>query len=223
MEKLKVILTGGTGMVGEGVLMECLDHPLVEQVLVIGRRPTGFQHQKLSECLQQDLSDWSTVSNKISGYNTCLFCLGTTSLGKKEEEYKKVTYDLTLQAARSLVSQNPGMVFCYISGAGTDSSEKGRLMWARVKGKTENDLKKLPFRAVYNFRPGILIPTPGQKKILSFYRYLKGLFFVIKALVPGWVCSMKELGQAMIHAAAAGYARDTIEIADIKALAREGR
>ncbi|MFM2145885.1 MAG: hypothetical protein RL732_721 [Bacteroidota bacterium] len=221
MEKLNVILTGATGMVGEGVLMECLDHPQVERVLVIGRRPSGIQHQKLRECVLQDFFDWSTVTKEISGYNACLFCLGTTSLGKKEEEYKKVTYDLTLQAAQSLVSQNPGMVFCYISGAGTDSSEQGRLMWARVKGKTENDLKKLPFRAVYNFRPGILIPTPGQKNILSFYHYLKGLFFIIRALAPGWVCSMKELGLAMINAAATGYVRDTIEIADIKALARD--
>src|SRR5512133_2476442 len=150
---IKAIVFGATGMVGEGVLHEALRHPAVDAVLVIGRRPCGVTHPKLKEVLQKDFYDYSALEYQLRGYHACFFCLGVTSIGKKEEEYRRLTYDLTMAAARTLARLNPEMVFCYVSGAGTDSSERGRSMWARVKGKTENDLMKLPFKAVYAFRP----------------------------------------------------------------------
>ena len=145
MNKLKVIITGATGMIGEGVLYESLHHPEVEKVLVITRKPCGYSHPKLTEIVHSDLSDISSLSESIKGYNACYFCLGVTSLGKSEDEYTQLTYTLTMNFAKALATQNPEMTFCFISGASTDSTEKGKTMWARVKGKTENDLMKLPF------------------------------------------------------------------------------
>src|SRR4051812_27923003 len=146
-------------MVGEGVLIECLKHPDVERVLAINRRPCGVHHPKLKEIVHFDFFDLTPIANQLSGYNACYFCLGVSSIGKKEEEYKRLTYDLTMHAATLLADLNPDMVFCYVTGGGTDSSEQGKSMWARVKGKTENDILKLPFRRAFMFRPGYMHPT----------------------------------------------------------------
>ncbi|MBL7739269.1 MAG: epimerase [Chitinophagaceae bacterium] len=219
--KIKAILTGATGMVGEGVLHECLLHDEVEEVLVVGRRSCNMTHLKLKEIVHADLYDLSVIEGQLKGYNACFFCLGTTSVGKKEPEYSKITYELAMSFGKTLSRQNPEMTFCYISGVGTDSTEKGRLMWARVKGKTENDLLKLPFKRVYHFRPGIIKPTKGLKNTLGFYKYSGWLIPVIKLLAPKSVCTLKDLGLAMIHAAGKGYEKNILEVSDINALAKK--
>jgi putative NADH-flavin reductase len=159
--KIKTIITGATGMVGEGVLHECLLHPEVESVLVINRNPCGVKHEKLKEIIQKDFFNLSPIENQLEAYNACYFCAGVSSMGKSEEEYNRLTYDLTLNFANTLLKHNSDMTFCYVSGVGTDSTEKGRSMWTRVKGKTENDLLKHPFKAAYVFRPGYIQPTNG--------------------------------------------------------------
>ncbi|MDP4264141.1 MAG: epimerase [Bacteroidota bacterium] len=219
--KIKAILTGATGMVGEGVLHECLQHDDVEEVLVVSRKSCGVIHPKLKEIIHPDFYYLAAIENQLSGYNACFFCLGVSSVGMKEEEFYRLTYILTLNFATTLVNRNPGMSFCYISGAGTDSTEKGRMMWARVKGKTENDLMKLPFKAVYNFRPGIIRPTKGLKNTLSYYKYFGWLLPIIKFVAPKYITSLKELGLAMIHAAAKGYEKNVLEVKDILVLAKK--
>lgn len=218
---IKIMLTGATGMVGEGVLHECLHRSDVEQVLVINRKPCGVIHPKLKEIIHADFFNLSAIEKQLSNYDACLFCLGVSSVGMKEPEYYRMTYTLTLNFAETLCKLNPGMTFCYISGTATDSTEKGRQMWARVKGKTENDLMKLPFRKVYNFRPGILQPTKGLKNTLGFYKYLGWLLPVIKKLAPKYICSLQQLGSAMINAASRGYEKNILEVEDIIALAKK--
>ncbi len=208
-------------MVGEGVLHECLQHNDVEEVLVVGRRTCGITHLKLEEVLIPDFFDLSAIENKLTGYNTCFFCLGVSSVGMKEAEFYKLTYLLTMNFATTLARQNSQMIFCYISGAGTDSTEKGRMMWARVKGKTENDLAKLPFKKVYNFRPGIIKPIKGLKNTLSLYKYLGWLIPVIKLIVPKKISSLRELGLAMINAANKGYEKQILEVKDIIVLSKK--
>ena len=171
-EPIKVIITGATGMVGEGVLHECLHHPAVSSILIINRKPCGVVHSKIKEIIHTDFYDLSAIESQLEGYNACFFCLGTSSLGKNEAEFTKITYDLTMHVAETLSRLNPNMTFCYISGSGTDSTEKGSTMWARVKGKTENDLMKLPFKRVYNFRPGYMQPTAGLKNTQPYYKYI---------------------------------------------------
>lgn len=216
--KLRAILTGATGMVGEGVLHECLHHDDVEAILILGRRACGIKHPKVKEIVHGNLYDLSSIENQLTGYNACLFCLGTTSVGKKEPEYYRITYELTMHVATTLSRVNTDMVFCYISGAGTDSTENGRLMWARVKGKTENDLMKLPFRQVFNFRPAVIKPAKGLKNTLGFYKYLGWLIPVIKLVAPNIVSSLRQLGLAMIHAAGKGYEKNVLEVSDIVTL-----
>ena len=218
--KLKVIVTGATGMVGEGVMYECLQHPDVEEVLVLTRKSTGYKHPKLKEIIHADFYDITPVQEQLKGYNACLFCLGVSSVGMKEPEYYQKTYVLTMHVAEVLSKQNPDMTFCYISGASTDSTEKGKQMWARVKGKTENDLMKLPFKKVYNFRPGIIIPTKGLKNTLGFYKWLGWLLPIFKLLTPNFISSLKEIGLAMINASRIGYEKQILEVVDIKALAK---
>ncbi len=218
--KIKAIITGVTGMVGEGVLHECLQNDQVEQVLILGRRPYGMTHPKLKEIVHNDLYDLSAIEDQLKGYNACFFCLGTTSVGKNEEEFTKVTYTLTMHIAETLSRQNPDMTFCYISGSGTDSTEKGRTMWARVKGKTENDLMKLPFKQVYNFRPGYMQPTKGLKNTLPYYKYFSWLYPVLRLLFPRFVTTLSELGLAMINATAFGYSKPILEVPDIVARAK---
>ena len=219
--KIKAILTGASGMVGEGVLHECLQHNEVEEVLVVGRRTCEVTHLKLEEILIPDFFDLASIEKKLAGYNACFFCLGVSSVGMKEPEFYKLTYSLTMNFATVLAKQNPGMVFCYISGAGTDSTEHGRMMWARVKGKTENDLTKLSFKKVYNFRPGIIKPTKGLKNTLGFYKYLGWLIPVIKLIAPKKISSLRELGLAMIHAASKGYEKQILEVKDIIVLSKK--
>jgi len=197
--KIKAIIFGATGMVGEGVLHECLKHPDVEEVLVINRRTCGVVHDKLREIIQADFMNLSEIENELTGYNACYFCMGVSSIGMNEEAYRQITYDLTLYVANLLVKKNPAMMFCYVSGVGTDSSEKGRSMWARVKGKTENDLLKLPFKAGYMFRPGYIQPTKGLKNTYKIYKVLSPLYPVFKTLFPGHVCTLEDLGRSMIY------------------------
>jgi hypothetical protein len=218
--KIRVILFGATGMVGEGVLLESLKHPGVEAVLVIGRRPCNVKHPKLSEVLHQDFFDYSMIENKLQGYDACFFCLGVSSVGMKEAEYTRITYDLTMQAATTLSKLNPGMTFCYVSGTGTDNTEQGRLMWARVKGRTENHLSKLPFKSVYSFRPGLMKPIAGQKNVKTIFKVLGYSYPVWKFLSPKNVCTLEEVGLAMIQAVRVGYSKKILENLDIAELAR---
>jgi len=219
--KIKVIITGATGMVGEGVLNECLQHNEVEQVLVINRRACGIIHPKLKEIIHADFYDLSPIENGLINYNAFFFCLGVSSVGMKEPEFYRLTYTLTMNVAQTLSKLNSDMVFCYISGAGTDSTEKGRMMWARVKGKTENDLMKLPFKQVYNFRPGVLQPTKGLKNTLSYYKYFGWLLPVIRMIAPKYISSLKELGIAMINSVRKGYKKQILEVKDILALSKK--
>jgi uncharacterized protein YbjT (DUF2867 family) len=223
MNKLKVIITGATGMIGEGVLYECLHHLEVEKVLVISRNPCGYTHPKLSEIIHKDLSDISSLSESIKGYNACYFCLGVTSIGKNEFDYTRLTYTLTLNFATVLASVNPEMTFCYISGASTDSTEKGKTMWARVKGKTENDLMKLPFKQVYNFRPGGIepfLPLRPTQTYYKTYRYLSWLFALMKVITPNMVITLRDLAASMINVSLTGYSKNILEMKDMKILAK---
>jgi hypothetical protein len=216
--KIRAIVTGATGMVGEGVLFECLENPDVEAVLVINRRPLGMDHPKLKEIVHKDFYDLTPIQDDLKGYNACYFCLGISSIGMKEPEYRRITYDLTMHVAEVLSRQNPGMTFCYVSGASTDSTEKGGIMWARVKGKTENDLRKLPFNQVFAFRPGLLKATEGQKNLLSWYKYLGWLYPVIKAIYPNGASTLTQLGRAMINVTKYGYDKNIVEVKDINLL-----
>ncbi|HTD99418.1 MAG TPA: NAD-dependent epimerase/dehydratase family protein [Mucilaginibacter sp.] len=220
--KIKTIITGATGMVGEGVLLECLNHPQIEAVLVINRKSCGYTHPKLKEVIHADFFDLSAIESQLSGYNACYFCAGVSSVGMKEPEYYKLTYTMTLNVAQTLSKLNPDMTFCYVSGAGTDSTEKGSSMWARVKGKTENDLAKLPFKQAFAFRPGLMKPTKGQKNILSLYKYLGWLYPIIHALFPGTACTLAEVGQAMINVTLHGFEKQVLEVKDIVVAAKEG-
>lgn len=217
--KIRTIVTGATGMVGEGVLLECLDHPDVEQVLVINRKPGGVSHPKLREIIHKDFLDLAPIEPQLAGYNACFFCLGVSSVGMSKEEYKRTTYELTVNVGQVLARLNPEMTFCYVTGAGTDSSEKGRTAWARVKGATENALLRL-FKNGYMFRPGFLKATPGQKNVLSYYKFFSWLYPIGRALYPAGFCTLQELGRAMINAATKGYPKRILEVRDIVQLAR---
>jgi uncharacterized protein YbjT (DUF2867 family) len=217
--KLKAILFGATGMVGEGVLHEALGHADVEAVLVIGRTSCNVKHEKLKEMLLADFFDYSTIAEQLRGFNACFFCLGVSSLGMKEKDYVRVTYDLTMYAATTLSGLNPDMTFCYVSGMGTDSTEQGRSMWARVKGKTENDLTKVPFRGVYLFRPGYIKPTKGLKNAFALSKAAGWVYPILETLLPRYVCTLQELGLAMIQACSQGSPKQILENRDIAQLA----
>ena len=217
--KIKAIITGTTGMVGEGVLHECLLHPDVETVLVINRKPCGVKHEKLKEIIHMDFFDPSSIENQLAGYNACYFCGGVSSVGKKEDEYKRITYDLTLNFANTLLEHNPDMTFCYVSGVGTDTTEKGKIMWARIKGRTENDLLKL-FKAAYMFRPGFIKPTKGLKNAYKIYKIVSPFYPLWKALFPKYVCRLEEVGRAMINAVLYGSERKILENEDIVQLSK---
>ena len=219
----QLIITGATGMVGEGVLHEALQSPFVSQVLVVNRKPCGVSHPKLKEYLLADFLKPEELKDVVKGYDTCLFCLGVSSVGMKPDEYKQKTYDLTLGFAKVLHAANPVMSFSYISGAGTDSTEHGRLAWARVKGKTENDLAKLGFGDYYSFRPAMIRPTPGLKNALKFYKYINWMFPILKVVAPNSACTLRELGEAMLEVSIFGSSNKTIEGKDILALAQQMR
>ena len=217
---MRVIVTGATGMVGEGVLHECLLHPDVEQVLVINRKPCEVSHPKLKEIIHSNFQDLTPIESQLVNYDACFFCLGVSSVGMKEPQYHRLTYDLTVHVAETLSRLNHGMTFCYVSGSGTDSSEKGKRMWARVKGKTENKLMQLPFKKAYMFRPGFMKPTKGMKNTLTGYGALTWMYPVLRSLFPNFVCTLKEVGIAMINTVRKGYSKPVLEVADIVALAK---
>ena len=218
MNNIKVIITGATGMVGEGVLFECLQNPTVSEVLIINRRHYEMAHPKLKELIVPDFFRLSDFSNILQRYDACFFCAGVTSVGMKEDKYARITYDTTLAFAKALLAVNGNIVFTYVSGAHTDSSEKGRIMWARVKGKTENDLAKLGFKGEYNFRPGVMQPFPSQKNWKPLFKFI---IKIIKVVAPKSVLSMHEVGQAMINAVRIGYPKNVLEVKDIRELADE--
>jgi hypothetical protein len=214
---IRAIITGATGMVGEGVLLECLNHPDVEQVLVVNRKPGGVSHPKLLEIIHGDFFNLAPIGQQLTGFNACFFCLGVSSVGMSKEAYARITHDLTLNVARLLVKLNPEMTFCYVTGAGTDSTERGRLAWARVKGATENALMRL-FKHAYMFRPGLMKATPGQKNTKSYYKFLAWIYPIGRALYPARFCTLQEVGLAMINAAGKGYNKPILEVSDIVAL-----
>src|SRR5688572_19088486 len=197
---MKVIITGTTGMVGEGVLLECLAHPQITEVLSVSRKPTGMTHPKLKEYIVPDFLSLKETDEKLTGYDACFFCAGVSSLGMKEPEYTRFTYDTTLAFAKAL-DPKPQISFFYVSGAGKDSSEKGRVMWTRVKGKTENDLMKLPFRRVLAFRPGLMQFTAGQKNVSTLQNFMSRLYPVVNFVFPNVANTISQVGQAMIYAA----------------------
>ena len=217
---ISTIITGASGMVGEGVLLECLADPRVGRVLVITRKPSGVTHPKLVEVLHADFDDLSAIQAQLAGYDACFFCLGVSSVGMSEADYRHLTCDLTIHVGRTLARLNPQTAFTYVSGAGTDSSERGKTMWARVKGATENELLRLFPRAVM-FRPAFMRATPGQKNLPSWYALLGWLYPVLRRVYPGGVCTLQEVGQAMINAAAIGSAKRILEVRDIVALAAQ--
>ena len=222
--KIKAILFGSTGMIGQGVLRECLENESVETVLVINRQATGISHLKLKEIIQTDLFDLSALSNELTSYNSCFFCIGISSAGLKENEYHRITYDLTMSVAKTLLNLNKEMTFCYISGAGTDSSEKGRVMWARVKGKTENALLSLPFKNAYMFRPGFIQPMKGIKSKTGLYNTMYAIFsplyFALKHF-DSVVTNTETFGKAMILTALIGYEKNILENTDINKIVRQ--
>ena len=207
-------------MVGEGVLHECLSHQDVEEILVINRKPCGVNHPKLTEILHTDFFSLAPVADKLTGYNACFFCLGVSSVGLSEEQYYNLTYNLTMNFAELLASQNPDMTFCYISGARTDSTEKGRINWARVKGKTENDLMKLPFKKVFACRPGFMLPSREAKNIPGYFGIFRFLYPVLRPLFPKFVTTLKEVALAMINSVIYGYEKQVLEVVDLIQLAK---
>lgn len=217
---MKVIITGTTGMVGEGVLIECLAHPKITEILSVSRKPSGISHPKLKEYIVKDFLALRSDDEKLQGYDACFFCAGISSVGMKEAEYTLITYDTTLNFARAL-NPKAQMTFTYVSGAGTDSSEKGRLMWARVKGKTENDLIKLPFKQVFAFRPGLMKYSKGQKRIIRLNKIMNGLYPFFRVLFPNMAGTITELGQAMICATQYGYEKKVLEVKDIRLLSNK--
>lgn len=219
---MKVILTGVTGMVGEGVLLECLDNAAVASVLAVTRRPYEKHHPKLKQLVVHDFMDLAAVTGELVGYDACFYCAGVSSVGLTEAEYTKVTYDTVLHFAKTLSELNPQMAFCHISGASTDGTEKGRIMWARVKGKAENALMRLAFPKVYNFRPGFMKPTPGQRNVPRILGALGALYPALNFVVRNHVSTMRDVALAMIHCAQHGYAKQVLEVPDIKAAARAG-
>lgn len=223
--KIRAIITGSTGMVGKGVLYECLENPDVESVLLINRSPLGIKHDKLKEIVHKDFNDLSSIKDELNGFNACYFCMGISSVGLSEDKYRKITYDITLHFAKSLIEINGDMTFIYVSGTGTDSTEKGRMMWARVKGKTENDILAMPFKGAYMFRPGYIQPMRGIKSRTRVYNVLyfffKPLYPILKKLFPKFVTNTDNVGKAMIKASLQGYDKKHLENVDINKLAEE--
>jgi uncharacterized protein YbjT (DUF2867 family) len=219
---MKVILFGATGMVGQGVLRECLLDPEITSVLAIGRSTSGQAHAKLREVLHNNFLDYAAIEPQLAGFDVCFFCLGVTSVGLTEERYRHLTYDITMAAATALAKLNPGMTFIYVTGAGADSTEQGRVMWARVKGKTENDLLKLPFKAAYMFRPAAIQPLHGVRSKTAWYQALyvvaAPLLTLLNKIAPKYVTTTEQVGRAMIKVARDGFPKRVLESEDINRL-----
>lgn len=222
---MKVILFGATGMVGQGVLRECLLAGDVDSVLAIVRTATGQQHAKLQEIVRTDLVDLSPIENRLAGFDACFFCLGVSAAGMSEQDYRRITYELTVTVAEALARLNPAMTFIYVSGAGTDSTERSRMMWARVKGRTENDLLKMPFRAAYMFRPGYIQPLHGIRTKTKWYGALYAvmgpLYPIWKRLLPKYVTTTECVGRAMLNVVRHGTPKRFLENQDINGLCSE--
>jgi uncharacterized protein YbjT (DUF2867 family) len=219
---MKVIIFGATGMVGQGVLRESLMDPGIERVLVVGRSATGLRNAKLDEIIHDDFLDYGRIEPQLSGYDACFFCLGVSSIGMSEERYRHLTYDVTMAAAGTLAKLNPGMSFIYVTGAGTDATEQGSRMWARIKGKTENDLQKLPFKAAYMFRPAGIQPLHGVRSrtawVQALYVATSPFLSVLRRLAPGIMTTTEQMGRAMIVVARRGYPKAVLESSDINSL-----
>jgi uncharacterized protein YbjT (DUF2867 family) len=219
---MKVMIFGATGMVGQGVLRESLLDPQVDRTLAVGRRATGQRHEKLRELVVPDLFDLSAVESELSGFDACFFCLGVSAAGLSEEHYAHLTYDLTLTIATTLARLDPLMTFIFVSGMGTDSSERGSTMWARVKGRTENALLRLPFRAAYMFRPGMIQPLHGIQSRTTWYRLFytttRPLLPILRALFPNAVTTTEQVGRAMLAVARDGFPKPVLETRDINGL-----
>ena len=219
---IKVIITGSTGMVGKGVLLACIESKDVKSILLINRKSVGIESEKVTEILQKDFHNLSPLREMMTGYDACYFCLGVSAFRMKEKEYNDITYKTTLHLAKLLSDINPKMSFCYVSGAGTDSSEKGRSMWARIKGKTENAILKLPFKSTFMFRPGFILPLDGIKSKTPLYNttysIVKPFYPLIKWINPKGITNTQDLGKAMINSTLVGYDKDIIYNKDINEL-----
>jgi uncharacterized protein YbjT (DUF2867 family) len=219
---MKVLLFGASGMVGQGVLRECLLDSNVEKVVTVVRKPTGRMHEKLTELVQPDLATLASLEPQLTGFDACFFCVGVSALGMSEAEYTRLTYDLTLGVARTLLRTSPDLTFVYVSGTGTDSSEKGRMMWARVKGRTENALLSMPFRAAYMFRPGAIMPLHGIRSSTRWYNLayavIGPIYPLLRRIAPTMITTTEQLGRAMIAVARNGYSTHVLETADINRL-----
>jgi len=220
---MRVLLFGASGMVGQGVLRECLLDSDVTSVVTVVRKSTGRKHEKLTELVQPDLATLAPLETQLTGFDACFFCAGVSALGMSEEQYTRITYDLTLGVAKTLLRTSPDMTFVYVSGAGTDSSEKGRMMWARVKGRTENALLSLPFRAAYMFRPGAILPLHGIRSSTRWYNVMyaviKPIYPLLRRVAPTMITTTERLGRAMLAVARKGYATHVLEMSDINRLA----
>lgn len=217
---LKVIITGSTGMVGNGILLVCLNHPDIKEVLVINRKFSEISNPKLKEIIHHDFFDLSPIENQLYGYDACFYCVGVTSLLIKESQYHKITHDLTLSFAKKLADVNPDMTFCYVSGFGANTPEKAKFMQARVKGITETDLFKTSFKRVYSFRPGLLKPLKGQKHVHKIYHLINPFYSILHCLFPGFIISLEELALAMLNSAITGYKKQILEVKDIVSLSK---
>jgi hypothetical protein len=217
---MRIIITGATGMVGEGVLLECLQNSQVTHVLSISRRSLNHSHPKLKEILLTDFKKINSIADQVKDYNACFFCAGVSSVGEDEDSFTRKTYDFVIPFATDLCKINPDVTFIYISGKGTDSTEKGKTMWAKVKGKVENDLQKLPFKSVYSIRPGFMKPMPGQRNVPRLYKIIGILYPFIKTLLPDYATTLQEVALAMIHCVSRGYKTHVLEVADIKKTSR---
>ena len=222
---MNVVIFGATGMVGSGVLLECLEDARIASVLVVGRRSVGITAPKLREILIENFADFGPIQSQLATCDACFFCLGVSSAGMSEARYRHLTYDLTLAAAGAMVAANPKMTFCYVSGAGTDSTGRGSRMWARVKGQTENALLRLPFKAAYMFRPGFIMPLKGVRSKTAIYQavyqVMTPLYPLVRRLAPRFTTTTVNVGRAMIAVALDGYDRPILDSADIEQLARE--
>lgn len=214
----RVIITGATGFVGEGVLFECLAHPAITEVLLVGRKPYEATNPKIRELILSDFLDLNAYGNELAGYDACFYCAGISSVGLSESEYRRVTYDVTVHFAERLAELNPQMTFCHVSGRNA-AAAGGIQMWQRVKGETEVALSRLRFAKVYNFRPGFMRPTHGQRNTKTLYKVIALMYPVLRLMLPDQVCTVREVGVAMINSVLKGYPKSVLEVGDIGALA----